>query len=86
MQHRAVISSTNNTITDRNDRNKAISRKILTFFVMDPNNIKVLNHNANDFKFINFPWKVDIFVTHFIGYDMHFYNEIPSELIWLIKI
>eukprot|EP01083_Nonionella_stella_P290426 988193_1 len=53
---------------------------------MDPENASVAKQDANDFKWINFPWKIQIFVKYFTGWNMNIYNQIPVELILLIKV
>ena len=42
--------------------------------------------NVNDFRFINFPWKIDIFIKHFINFDMDIYGQIPQDLISLLRV
>ena len=82
IQHRAIIE----TEETANKTTNKVSRKMLGFFLMDPDDEDVANHNGNYFKWINFPWKMDVFIKYFINFDMNMYDKISEDLIVLLKI
>ena len=56
---------------------------MLGFFLLSPGSNK---YNAKDCKWINFPWKMNIFIKDFIDYDMGMYNRISQDLVLLLKV
>ena len=42
-------------------------------------------YNVNDYKFINFPWKINAFIKYFLDYDMSLHDKIPVDLIKLLE-
>ena len=84
IRHRAVIL-TKGVLNNIHDDNCKISRKLLSFFLLNPDNEKIRNMDCKDFKWINYPLKIHIIINYFLNYNMKIIEQIYDEIIILIK-
>ena len=81
IKHRGIIS------TERTNLNEfcgdVISRKFLSFFLIQPSDSNKYDakHQPNNYKWINFPWKVDILVKGMVEGDF----ELGPDVIVMIE-
>merc|ERR1712129_663861 len=78
--HRAVIKT-----EDKYSKGSgAATRKLLSFFLINPDNETFANMKSVDCKWYNYPMKTDVFVNYMLDYNMDFIDGISVEIIALI--
>ena len=85
IEHRAFISSKELSDYNAETLEQPISRKMLGFFVLKPRDSSIINKGmefkAEDYKWINFPMKVDTLVNYMVNYEI----DIVDDVILLIQ-
>lgn len=89
IHHRAVI--TTKAMGDNDNNDMKASRKVLSFFLIKPCDIndeieKVRDYNVEDYKWVNFPWKIDVICRSFVDYEERLMDNIPQLIIDLISV
>jgi len=79
IKHRAVITTDNKC----SNGSGTATRKLLSFFLINPDS-EIVNEKSSDCKWYNYPMKTNIFVNHFLDYDMDFIDGISVEIVALI--
>ena len=81
VKHKPVISAVG--ISKEDEDKTKLSRKALSFLLLNPEN-KEFKDWCKDWKWINFPAKVDVFIKYWLDFDEKITNKISSDIIRFI--
>ena len=82
-RYREVISTTASK-KGKDGMNESISRKVLKFCLLNPDKDEISTKDPDEYKWINFPWKMNAFIKYFVGYDVEIMRKISQDLVLLL--